>query len=322
MTEGGADEAATSLETFERALLGGDRRYTRVQVAERAGVPLERANRLWNALGFVGPGDDAIVFTDDDVRALAQLAALVDRGVIDGDAEASLTRSVGQTMSRLADWQVRVLRDAVADPGGDGMADAVAALVPVMQEMQTYVWRRHLAAAAGRLFPVSAADPTSSTVVVGFADVVGFTRFSRTTGDAELGAFVEHFEDASSEIVAAHGGRVVKTIGDEVMFVSDAPRAAAEVALDLAGRTDADDGFPALRVGLAYGPVLSRLGDVYGPVVNVAARLTSLARPSTVLVDRALHEALADLPDYDLRRLRRVAVRGYARLEPWALHRR
>ncbi|MQA77413.1 MAG: adenylate/guanylate cyclase domain-containing protein [Streptosporangiales bacterium] len=298
-----------------------------MQVAERAGVPLERANRLWSALGFVGPGDDAVVFTDDDVRALAQVAAMVDQGVIDRDAEASLTRSVGQTMSRLADWQIRVLRDAVADPeraGTEqgGMAEAVAALVPVMEQMQSYVWRRHLAAAAGRLFPVSAADPTSTTVVVGFADVVGFTRFSRTTGDAELGAFVEHFEDASSEIVAAHHGRVVKTIGDEVMFVADDPRGAAGLALDLVERTDADDGFPALRVGLAYGPVLSRLGDVYGPVVNVAARLTSLARPSSVLVDRALHEALAEVPDYELRRLRRVAVRGYARLEPWALHRR
>jgi adenylate cyclase len=74
-----------------------------------------------------------------------------------------------------------------------------------------------------------------------------------------------------------------------------------------------------VRVGLAYGPVLSQLGDVYGPVVNVAARLTSVARPETVVVDRELAAALESDSDLQLRKIRRVTVRGYRRLEPWAL---
>ncbi len=83
----------------------------------------------------------------------------------------------------------------------------------------------------------------------------------------------------------------------------------------------ADEEFPELRVGLAWGPALARLGDVLGPVVNVASRLTSSARPGTVLVDRTLADGLARDEDLLLRRLRRTSVRGYSKLEPWVLRR-
>ena len=122
-----------------------------------------------------------------------------------------------------------------------------------------------------------------------------------------------------AEIISQGHGRVIKTIGDEVMFVADSAVDGARIGLDLASRIDTDAEFPKVRVGLAYGGVLSRLGDVFGPVVNVAARLTSLARPGSVLVDRGLRDALEGQPGLTLRRLRRVSVRGYARLEPWVL---
>lgn len=307
-------------EEVETALLGGARQYTRAEVARRTGVSLERAERLWRALGFAGVGDDEVVFTDEDVDALALLARLVDEGVIDQGAEASLARSLGQALARLADWQTVLMREVAS--GSDGAPDVVGtvrSVVPAMDRLQSYVWRRHLAAAVGRSQPVSATDPRSATLVVGFADIVGFTRYSRTSSDAELAAFVERFEAAGSEIVVAEGGRVIKMIGDEVLFIAYTPTSGADIALALADRNNDDPRFPRLRVGLAYGTVLSRLGDVYGPVVNVAARLTSLARPDTVLVDRALMRVLADDPRYGLRRQRRVSVRGYARLEPWVL---
>lgn len=306
---------------LETALLGGGRRYTRVEVSHRTGVPLERAERLWRALGFAGVEDDEVVFTDGDVEALTLIARLVDEGVVDEDAEASLARSLGQALARLADWQTVLMREVAAGSKGASpdVVDTLRTLAPVLERLQSYVWRRHLVAAAGRLLPVSSADPRSATLAVGFADIVGFTRYSRTSSDAELAEFIEHFEAAGSDIVVSRGGRVIKMIGDEVLFLAYTPAGGADIALELASRNGDDARFPRLRVGMAYGTVLSRLGDVYGPVVNVAARLTSLAHPDTVLVDRALTDALADDPSYGLHRLRRVSVRGYPRLEPWVL---
>jgi adenylate cyclase len=121
-----------------------------------------------------------------------------------------------------------------------------------------------------------------------------------------------------------HGGRVIKNIGDEVLFVADDVAAAAEVALLLTERgADPDDDFPGVRAGLAHGEVVARLGDVLGPTVNIASRLTSVARPGTVLVDDGAHERLStdDAAPYAFRRLRRTSVKGYERLQPWALRR-
>jgi adenylate cyclase len=312
------------LDEVERTLLGGQPRYTRLEVAERAGVPIERAQRLWRALGFASTADDEVVFTDEDIEALGRMDALVSGGVVDPKAETSLARSLGQPLARLAEWQTTVVRDVVADPdqpleSQPQVVEAVEALLPVMEKLQSYVWRRHLAAAAGRMLIDPAADPQSRRLVVGFADIVDFTRMSRTIEDADLAEFVDYFEGTAAEIVAERHGRVIKTIGDEVLFVADTPRDGAGIALELATCGELDEEFPVVRVGLAYGPVLTQLGDVYGPVVNVAARLTSVARPGTVVVDRELAAALGGEPDLELRKIRRVAVRGYRSLEPWVL---
>lgn len=318
------DESSETLERLEEILLGGKRRYTRLQVADKAGVSIDRAVRLWRALGFASVGDDECVFGDSDVEALTMIAALVKHGVVGEDSEASLARSLGQSMARLADWQTAVLRDVVQQsqsepPASDQTVRLATDLVPEMEKLQSYVWRRHLIAAGGRLLPISADDPMSDTLVAGFADIVGFTTLSRSLDEAELVRLVEYFEATSSGIIAEHGGRVVKTIGDEVLFVAHAPTQAADIALALMAWVEGDEDFPKLRVGMAYGRVVSLLGDVYGPIVNVAARLTSVARPGATLVDRHLAAALEEEPDYAVRKIRRVSVRGYAHLEPWVL---
>lgn len=321
--EAAPDEQSGLLEQLERTLMG-ERRYTRLDVAERAGVPIERAERLWRALGFAGVPDDEVVFTDNDVAALQTIANLVRLGVVDESAEVALSRSLGQTLARLAEWQTAVVRDVVAEPdmplkAQPGMVSAAEALLPIMERLQSHVWRRHLVAAAGRILALPPDSGASATVVVGFADIVSFTKLSRDIDDAGLAELLERFEGTASAVIAEGRGRVIKTLGDEVMFVADTPHAGADIALGLVERIHAAADLPELRTGLAYGPVLHRLGDVYGPVVNVAARLTSLARPGTVLVDRELASALADQSRYALRKLRRVSVRGYRRLEPWAL---
>jgi adenylate cyclase len=187
--------------------------------------------------------------------------------------------------------------------------------------VQNFVWRRHLAAYAGRALAAPEAGLGERTEVVGFVDMVGYTRLTRQIDDTELSAVLDRFETLSTEVIAEHHGRVVKMIGDEVLFVADSAVDAAEIALRLTERTSDDDELPAVRAGLAAGRILNRYGDVYGSVVNLASRLTSVARPGTILVDKELAAELQDEPGYELRTRRPVSVRGYHRLRPSALRR-
>jgi adenylate cyclase len=140
-------------------------------------------------------------------------------------------------------------------------------------------------------------------------------------GGRALGAMVEDFEGLAADVIARHRGRVVKTVGDGVLYTCSSAVDAVEIGLALSEEWTVDDR-PPLRVGAAFGPVLTRLGDVYSPVVNLASRLTSIARPSTVLVDQQLARRLRGDPAYRVRPLRRVSVRGYDHLQPWLVRRR
>ncbi|HEX9339341.1 MAG TPA: adenylate/guanylate cyclase domain-containing protein [Pseudonocardiaceae bacterium] len=306
---------------IERALLGGDRKYNRIEVTEAAGVSLDRTRRLWMAMGFAEVGDDECVFTDGDVEALRIWGALVGTGLVAQADEASVARALSQPLSRLADWQAQqvLARSRDLDAGPDQLAGLAKGLLPVIEGLQSYVWRRHLAAATGRALSSAGDELSTRTSVVGFADIVGYTTTTRHAGSDELSALLEAFEKDATETIATYRGRVVKTVGDEVLFVTDAAADAAEIALRLADPARSDQGLPMLRVGMAMGPVLSRFGDVYGSVVNLAARLTALARPGTVLVDKELADALR--ADYQLRARRPVAVRGYHHLRSWSLRR-
>ena len=114
---------------------------------------------------------------------------------------------------------------------------------------------------------------------------------------------------------------MVKSIGDEVLFVADDAATIAEIGVRLSEEIVEQPDLPELRVGLARGTVLSRLGDVYGEPVNLASRLTSLARPGSVLVDRDLASELEGDPRWRLRRVPPRPVRGYALLHPMRLRR-
>lgn len=307
---------------FEQTLLGGERKFTRLEVSDRAGISMERAEQMWHALGFATVPDDEIAFTDGDVEALRLVAALEDDGFIDPSIESSLARKLGQTQSRLASWQSAMFLDLLAEsklPPNEAI-EVASLLLPAMERLQTYVWRRHLAAAAGR--SIAGSDELAKGVrVIGFADIVSYTRLTRRLSEAELGQLIERFEGLAADVVALHGARVIKSIGDEVLFVADHPAEGAAVALALQDRISELEDMPELRIGMAYGSILIRLGDVYGEVVNLASRLTSEAKPGRVLVDREMAAALDGHPSYRLRRLRRVHVRGYAHLAPYALQR-
>jgi adenylate cyclase len=301
-----------------------------------AGLSAETGIMIWRALGFPTPPQDATAFTEQDAAALRDIKELLDSEFVDEEMVVHLSRAVGQTMGRLAGWLVDVwllrLAEGLLRPGETVTDETVArvietthGLLPGFERLLLQGWRRQLAASGIRAMTATAAataDPAAGTarLAVGFADVVSFTRLSRQMDGDTLAAFVERFEMATTEICADLGGRIIKTLGDEVLFCADDPGAAAEMALRIAERSESDEGFPRVRVGLAYGEVILRLGDVFGTPVNLAARLTSVAYPSAVLVDTALSAAVAGT--YETVSLRPRALQGLGKVRLWVLRRR
>jgi adenylate cyclase len=295
--DGDADPLGV-IEEIERELLGSKRAFTRKQVAEKAGVPIEVAEELWQQLGFPHAADDDVAFTKEDLKALQRTNELISLGILTPESQSAMVRTWGRSFARLAEWQVNLLAEMAieGERPQERLTELMDTVLPRVEKLQSYVWRRHLEGAASRLL-ANASDEgpgTTSTLAVGFVDIVGYTGQSKTLSDSELVHWVENFENEMTRTVVELGGRVIKTIGDEVLFVADDPVAAAEVCLIMTERgEDDEDEFPRVRAGVAYGDVVSHLGDVYGPTVNIAARLTSVARPGTVLVDRGAHEVLS-----------------------------
>lgn len=297
---------------------------TQAQVAEAAGVSLEDANAMWRYLGFPAVSEDEIAFTPADVEALKVTQRLTDLGVVEPERMPQFVRSMGRSFSRLADWQTRLLLSSMSKDDGPDQPplEMLSEVIPMVQEVQGYIWRRHLLSTASRIALSGSAATGTSVMAVGFVDIVGYTSRSRQMSARALGEMVEWFERVVTDLVVEHGGQVVKTIGDEVLYQLTDPTQAGHLALQLVERAETDDQFPEVRVGTALGPVLARLGDVFGPTVNIAARLTSLARPATALLDSELAQAVRDDQAFKLRRTRHRSVKGYEHLEPWRLKRR
>ena len=338
-----AEEQPDRAQDVEQRLLGDPRELRRREVSAQAGVSLQSARRFWRALGFPNVGDEMAAFTTADLHALEQVAGLVRDGTLDDATAIAMTRAVGRSTDRLASWQVQLLAEAVAahvavprrevtpdDPHGppdprhaSQVADLVVDLADRLEPLVSYAWRRHLAAAVARLLAdAEPADERPGGVrTVGFADLVAFTRVVRRLSERDLARLVQRFEALASDVVAAHGGRVVKTVGDEVLFAVAGPAAGAAIALDVAAAMAEDDVLPDVRVGLATGPVVMRLGDVFGTTVNRASRLTGVARPGTVLVDDTTAAALASLSGFELISLTPRPLRGLGPVRPCSLRR-
>lgn len=319
-------DAMALFERAEELLLRGPRRYTRTDVAQRSGVPAEESRELWRALGFASVDDDDLVFTDGDIEALQATRFLVEHGIDDPKLLTAMTRMIGQTFSRLAAWQGQLLIELVSQrpellTSEDAMINFIAELVPVLEEIQAFVWRRQLAAYFSRVASHTSELSAAGVVpaVVGFADLQGFTTLTRRSTEAELRELLDAFEAVATEVVGANGGRIVKTLGDEILFVCDEADAGAEIALAMLDAVAAHERLPQLRIGVAAGPVVNRFGDVYGSTVNIASRLTALCRPGWILVDRVMSEMLAGDPRYVLKSRRPEQVRGFHHLHQWRL---
>ena len=323
---------AVQLLAVDRILLPGDERYTRSELVEKVGFDLDDARRYWRALGFPDTADTARAFTDTDAEALRTLKQLIDQGVVDPEVALQLARVFGQSLSRMADSQIATLRARVEEPlrsagaSDQEIAEAVtavtAAMLPTVEELVTYLWRRHLAAAAQRqLYFGPDAATGQEMLTVGFADMVGFTAISQQLDEHELAQTVDRFESIAYDTIAEHGGRVVKMIGDEVMFVTDDPGSGAMIASTLAEVYGDDEAMPDVRVGLARGPALAREGDYFGPAVNLASRIVNIAYAGSAVVSDEIHEALEGDERFGWKPLRPRRLKGIGWTPLWVLTR-
>ena len=293
-----------SVGALERVLLQGPRKYSRSDLARTQDIPERLTSVYWRSLGFTPVDEDTVVFTDEDAYAIGDLSAMVEEGVLSERLFASISRGMGFHMGRLAMWITEALVDEAKHADGlddaearQQMLDSVPELLEIFESQVIYTFRRQLAAYVARagsevlhrdtdeLFPLQRA--------VGFADLVQFTRLAQDMPGAELAAMVGRFEQLGRDIISVGGGRVVKTVGDEIMFLADTPEDGAQIAMTLAEILTEDSDLPPARVGLAWGSMFSRYGDVFGPIVNLAARMESVARPGAVLVDAETAEAIS-----------------------------
>jgi adenylate cyclase len=275
---------------------------TATELAQRLGVPVDRVVDIWRALGVEVPGPATAMFSADDVGLMATLTSVDLFTDAEGD---ELMHVIGSALSRVADAAIAFYVQSVESELADSGADAV-----ILAEKGAGAARTALALGSGlgaifahllrdgvdrqRLAQAHVTDRALFRVAVGFVDLVGFTPVSHRMASRELSAFIGQFENRAFRLAAEHGGRIIKHIGDEVMFVAIDPVAGCNLALAL--MTEFVDYGIQPRGGLAYGDVVARQGDYYGEVVNLASRLADLAIPGEVLADDNVRRAASASP--------------------------
>ena len=326
----------------ERALLGRPASMGRREVSEGAGVEPVTARRFWHAMGFQNVEDDDAMFTEADLQALRRVAAIITQGHVTEELALGMTRALARTADRLAVWQTQLVAESLTSPFSDELegrdsrsvpappiaAHAAQLLVSISDDIEpllVYVWRRHLTNAIARMLadadPAVSSDPSAPIRVVGFADLVSFTSFVRRMSERQLARLVQRFELLASDVITEHGGRVIKTVGDEVLFVHTDAAAASAIALDLVDAMAEDELLPPVRVGLAHGRVVSRLGDVFGMTVNKASRITAVTPSGHVYVDENMAKVLRSVSGFAAIERRRRMLRGIGVVELHELQR-
>jgi adenylate cyclase len=347
MTEPDPEPARRASEDYTEQLLGRPLELRRRDVSRGAEVSLLSARKFWHALGFPVVDTDDELFTEADQSALAAVAGIVRDGLLDEQTALAMTRAFARSTDRLAGWQSQLIAEAVEEhmtaaaraderqpdddatrsvPGIETATETARRLTMLTDRLEpllVYAWRRHLSATVARM--LADADPEAYGLTkmrsVGFADLVNFTALVRRMSERDLGRLVSRFEALSADVITAHGGRLIKTVGDEVLFTTVGVAPAAAIALDLVETMTHDDVLPEVRCGMARGPIISRLGDVFGTTVNRASRLTAVAQAGSVLVDGTMARELASLSGFELTGQRRRILRGVGPVTPSLLRR-
>ncbi len=288
----------------ERAIAGDGPRFTPREIAERSGVDLELLRRLRAALGVPYGEQDERAATQADLEAAKRIKALLDAG-LPADGLLQTARTLGMGTARIAQANRELTIRSLTQPGdterdvADRFAAAAEHLLPLVDETLVYAFQLNLLEQVRRDV-LGAADLAAGEIggavelTVCFADMVEFTSLGEEIAPEELGMVAGRLEEMATAVAEAPV-RLVKTIGDAAMLVSAEAEPLVAAALDLIAAAEAEgDQFPLLRAGLATGPTLPQSGDFYGRSVNLASRITTIARPGSVLLDTPTREAAGE----------------------------
>jgi adenylate cyclase len=324
------EEGWLALLAADRLVVPGRPRYDQAGVAAKAGIDRELADRIWRALGFPDPPEGVPLFSDRDVKAVETLVKQVGSSRVaqldsSTDTLVEQTRAVAAGLQRLAELFSDQLAAAIELGRASGMSDEELALElsqdvdwPTLAGLIDYALRLQTRAALWRKLALQdSGDQLGTPLSVGFVDLVGYTALSQTLDPPQLAQLIARFEGLAYDIVAARGGRVVKMIGDEVMYVADDVETAATIALALVDAVVSDPSLPGARAGIATGTVVAREGDYFGPTVNLAARLVGMARNEAVLASGEVHDSLASERGFRWRKLRTGKIRDIGKVEIW-----
>ena len=297
-------EDRLALLPVERIIGGGQERYTLEETAEATGLEAEFLERLWRALGAAMPDRGERAFTETDLEAAKRVRTFREAGMSEEDI-LEVSRVMGRAMAGVAATVGAVFTDTYLRAGDNERdlalryAEASQQLIPMLGPVLEHILGlqqlnqiRQAAVDASSL--ESGHLPGAVDVTICFADLVGFTKLGEVLDATELGRVAERLEELAAE-AAGPAVRLVKTIGDEVMLASRDNDALVHAALRLVEGADrAGEGFPRLRAGVARGEALARGGDWYGRPVNLASRITGVARPGSVLTSLEVKEAAED----------------------------
>jgi adenylate cyclase len=292
---------------------GRGERLGRTELAARAGVPEALVVEMTRAAGFADPGPVDPIYGTGWIDVLQTVRAA--EAIFGHEAIVHLTRVIGAALAKIADATAAAFIVNIGAPLGEtselARAQAnvgSASLMPGLVRAMDVLLRQHM---MGARRPPDSVSPDGWTrrLTIGFVDLVGSTALAQELTVRELNAALATFEATAAELVHDGGGRLVKLIGDEVMFAFADPLAACEVTLRLLEEIPRQDALPEARGGIATGDVLSRDGDHYGPVVNLAARLVNLARPGTALVSPEVAAVVA--PPYRVVEIPPRRLRGF-----------
>jgi len=300
----------------ERGIAGDGVRYTPREVAELSGGDLELLQRASAALGLPYPDPDERSLNEADLEAARRVKAFLDAGLPE-DGIIQVARTIGMGTARIADANRELIRRTLMQPGDSErdlalrFAAAAEQMLPIFEPTLLYAQRAHLLEQI-RSDVIGTADLASgemgvtTEVSVCFADLVGFTKLGEEIAPEELGMVAGRLEVMATE-VAEPPVRLVKTIGDAAMLVSTEAEPMAEAALRLVEVSEgAGEEFPQLRAGIARGRVVTQTGDYYGRPVNLAHRITAIAKPGSVLADAATKHAAPDAFEYSYAGERRL----------------
>lgn len=302
-------------------LLLGEPRYRSDEIAEKADLHLDSARRIWRAMGFAEPPEDEPFFTEADLDALRRAVALVEAGHADEQLIVTMARVLSQSVAQAARAQTEAITARISSPEGEIDPNDAPQVIGQLESLMVHIWKRHLAAALQHDATLQDQSKETEESTVGFADLVGFTRLSHKLDETELTELVERFDSDTQEVVAEVGGRIVKTIGDEVMFVAREAATAGEAALRILEAFPEDEESATVRIGLATGPVVRYRGDVFGPTVNLASRAVGEARPASILVADETREHLSENDGFSLKPLRNRRLKGVGNVRLWRLRR-